>query len=294
MLEHSQFILGTAHIGNQYGLQAKDSAPLSPFEVKVLFNGIRKLGINYIDTALAYGQSQRLIGESINHQDWHIQTKIFANGFNLCNIENEIVSQISACRRALKTSEIHTILIHDAFELDNKRFIVLSQVLDKLVLNKSLERWGISIYSPKDFFRLRDVARFSVVQMPLNIIDQRAVSEEVIDICIKDKIEFQARSIFLQGLLLSKQLRMLSYFSEFDAIKKYEKFLTENDLDGLMANLSFLNSLGRHVRLVIGARSIKEATQILKTYSKTHNKLSFSNLFSSDLALIDPRLWDFK
>lgn len=294
MLELSQFILGTAHIGNKYGLQDKKVSHLYLDELKIFFSEINDLGINYIDTALAYGQSQKLIGENLAKKDWHLQTKIFANRVSSADLKQDILSQICECRRALMSTKIHTILIHDAFELGDKKFAIVSQILDKLVLNGDLVRWGVSLYDTEDFFRLSNVSSFSVLQMPLNIIDQRVVSEGVVDFCMAKEIEFQARSIFLQGLLVSKQLRELCYFSRFNTLKEYEKFLNENKIDGLTATLLFLKNLGQNIRLVMGPRSVQEVMQILNTYSRATKDLCFANLASTNLSLVDPRFWKLK
>ena len=70
--------LGTVKIGRDQGLKYPNRFKLpSDREIRALFEEARTLGINFIDTAPAYGTSEEKIGKLLpDRQDWIIGTKV--------------------------------------------------------------------------------------------------------------------------------------------------------------------------------------------------------------------------
>ena len=70
--------LGTVKIGRDQGLKYPNRFQLPhDHEILALFEEARTLGINFIDTAPAYGTSEEKIGRLLpDRQDWVIGTKV--------------------------------------------------------------------------------------------------------------------------------------------------------------------------------------------------------------------------
>ena len=70
--------LGTVKIGRDQGLKYPNRFKLpSDREIRALFEEARTLGINFIDTAPAYGTSEEKIGKLLpDRQEWIIGTKV--------------------------------------------------------------------------------------------------------------------------------------------------------------------------------------------------------------------------
>ena len=66
--------LGTAQFGLPYGL-ANKSGQVSIKEGELLLEAAKRFGINTLDTAIAYGVSEKRLGE-IGVADWRIISKL--------------------------------------------------------------------------------------------------------------------------------------------------------------------------------------------------------------------------
>lgn len=87
-------------------------------EVEVLLNGVLDLGINYIDTAPAYGLSEERIGQAIAHRrdEYLISTKVgetFEDGISRHDFsERAVRDSVSRSLRRLRTDVLDLVFIH--------------------------------------------------------------------------------------------------------------------------------------------------------------------------------------
>jgi len=85
--------------------------------VKNLFSACQDLGINFIDTAPAYGNSEERLGKLLaNKNDWLIMTKVgetFDNGQSSFNFSAEATRKSIECSlRRLKRDYLDMVLVH--------------------------------------------------------------------------------------------------------------------------------------------------------------------------------------
>ena len=129
-----------------------------------------------------------------------------------------------------------------------------------------------------------------VVQLPLNVFDQRMLDSGWIDF-LKKKVEIHARSIFLQGLLLRKKntvpKKFLKSKNEFN---NWFDWLKKNKISNLHACLQFIYSIKKVSKIVIGYENLAQLKEILKCKVK-NDKKNFRSLKVSKIKLIDPRKW---
>ena len=90
-----------------------------------------------------------------------------------------------------------------------------------------VKKIGVSIYNPAQFYKTLDIIDPDIIQFPLNILDQRFLNINFS--LFKKRIEFHARSIFLQGLLLNDIKKLPKFF--FPIKKKLVEINPENDLN---------------------------------------------------------------
>ena len=67
---------------------------------------------------------------------------------------------------------------------------------------KLIKKIGISIYNENSVRKLTQLDVIDIVQIPLNLCDRRFIRKKNMNFFKKKNIRVQARSIFLQGLLL--------------------------------------------------------------------------------------------
>ena len=110
--------LGTVKFGRDQGLKYPNRFKLPPdHEILALFEEARTLGINFIDTAPAYGTSEEKIGKLLpDRQNWVIGTKVgeeFRAGESQFDFSGAHTrDSVKRSLRRLKTDYLDLVLIH--------------------------------------------------------------------------------------------------------------------------------------------------------------------------------------
>lgn len=144
----SPFGLGTVKIGRNEGVKYPNAFEIpDDNQVKELLTTALDLGINLIDTAPAYGDSEKRLGLLLpgKREDWHIVSKVgeeFIDGISSFNFTPEHIEfSIKRSLQRLRTDYIDTVLVHsDGNDVENiKQHGVLEVLADikKLGLIKS-------------------------------------------------------------------------------------------------------------------------------------------------------------
>ncbi|MDG1026262.1 MAG: aldo/keto reductase [Gammaproteobacteria bacterium] len=110
--------LGTVKIGRNQAVKYPSGFSLpSDEEVSLLIAQAQELGINFIDTAPAYGSSEQRLGRLLtNREDWVICSKVgeeFASGQSYFDFSAEHTRlSIERSLRSIKTDYLDIVLIH--------------------------------------------------------------------------------------------------------------------------------------------------------------------------------------
>ncbi len=110
--------LGTVKIGRNQAVKYPSGFSLpSDEEVSLLIAQAKELGINFIDTAPAYGSSEQRLGRLLtNREDWIICSKVgeeFASGQSYFDFSAEHTRRsIERSLRSIKTDYLDIVLIH--------------------------------------------------------------------------------------------------------------------------------------------------------------------------------------
>jgi aryl-alcohol dehydrogenase-like predicted oxidoreductase len=93
---------------------------VSAEQVAALLNGALDAGLNVIDTAECYGQSEELIGKAVSHRrgEYHLFTKCgHASGFDLPDWDLRLLEQsIDRSLQRLKTDHVDLVQLHTCSE----------------------------------------------------------------------------------------------------------------------------------------------------------------------------------
>jgi spore coat polysaccharide biosynthesis protein SpsF (cytidylyltransferase family)/aryl-alcohol dehydrogenase-like predicted oxidoreductase len=210
-----KFVLGTVQIGMPYGIKG-DAFP-SENERKEMLKVAIGAGVKYLDTARIYGQSERLIGE-INHAGWKsrysVITKIkidnyINSGHQISSIKLFAEAELAKSRRALRLNFLDNVLVHEL----NDYFMGDGALRDYLTESKQkgeLGSIGVSVQSPEELRKALDEPDFELIQLPFNIMDWRweGLVEKLKERKRCSNLKVHVRSVFLQGLLLSKEAQL--------------------------------------------------------------------------------------
>tara|TARA_Y100000741_G_scaffold20344_1_gene15091 strand:+ start:335 stop:1213 length:879 start_codon:yes stop_codon:yes gene_type:complete len=282
--------LGTAKIGMNYGITSKNKS-ITYNDLTKIFFFLKKKKINSLDISPLYGNLFKKIKKH-NLKKLNITYKIYIKRKNFS--KNQIRDQVISDMKTLNLKKFETILIHNAHEINKKKLNKTLEVFKELKKDRLVKKIGISIYSRREFQKVSNKNKIDVIQIPLNIFDQRALHENWLNrMCNKKNIEIQVRSIFLQGILLCDLKKFNNIFIKSNpVIKKWNKFCNNNYNLKLINSINFIKNQKKIKKIIIGfedLNQLKENYKIMKTKTKKINYKIFS---SKSIDLIDPRRWN--
>jgi aryl-alcohol dehydrogenase-like predicted oxidoreductase len=150
-LDVSVIGLGTVKIGrNQQVKYPRGFEIPDDKAVTGLFELARELGINFIDTAPAYGSSEARIGELLpDPHDWVIMTKvgeIFENGESRFDFSAEHTRRsVETSLRRLRRDVLDVVLVHsDGNDMDIIKHTGAFEALEKLKQQGRVRAYGMS------------------------------------------------------------------------------------------------------------------------------------------------------
>jgi len=283
-------ILGTANFGNVYGVANKGTIK-SSIEAKELVLWAQSNGINDFDTAMAYGDAEAVLGNSLNLSIRpNIDTKL---DFDSCTSREQIVkSAMDSCKR-LKVDQLGTLYLHnDQLMGSSYQSEIVNGLKDVLDLGVA-RQIGVSVYEGSAISACKEVLpELQVFQVPENICDRRLYfSDELLDMAEAGNL-FIIRSVFLQGLLLMDPESIPVKLKQArDSINDLHRFCSDRSISVLDLCLAYIKSITWSDRYIVGVESIDQLKAITKA------SLSLPDGFGSLIQtlpehIVDPRKWE--
>jgi aryl-alcohol dehydrogenase-like predicted oxidoreductase len=282
--------LGTVQFGLKYGV-ANTGDRVSIEDAKVIVDRARQAGITTLDTAIAYGESESVLGE-IDVQGLNIITKLPAVPDDCRNVTQWVTTQIRQSLQRLQINRVHGLLLHRPSQLSESIGSELYAALQSLKVKGVVKKIGISIYGPAELAVLNGRYAFDLVQAPLNILDRSFVESGWAQRLKNQGVEVHTRSAFLQGLLLMPKGNRPVKFARWDVIwSEWDRWLAETGLSPLQACLRFTNALDCIDQVVIGVDSITQLKEIINSATGQLPSLpQFEKLL--DDRLVNPATWN--
>ena len=281
--------LGTVQFGLPYGI-ANQAGQVSRSEAKTMLQLALANGMDTLDTAIAYGDSEKCLGE-LGTQGFKVVTKLPALPDSCMDVSGWVEQQVNASLLRLGVSEVYGLLLHRSDQLIGSNGVALYKALQTLKENGQVKKVGISIYSPSELAVLMPRYRFDLVQAPFNLVDQRLYSSGWMQRLKDDNVEIHTRSAFLQGLLLMNQSDIPSKFLKWDSLwRTWHKWLADSRISAVQACLAFPLSFSEIDRVIVGADSVSQLSQIISATKRPTN-LNLPNMQCDDEDLISPARW---
>lgn len=282
--------LGSAQFGMSYGITNK-LGKVSKKEIQNILRYSKLIGINSIDTAQAYSNSESILG-NIGIKKFLISTKLLSfTRKKRLTIEDQINKTIESSLKKLKIEKLDTVFIHDPKELKSKKGDSILNALFKLKSKKLINQIGASLYTIKDLNYLTSEFNLDKIQFPYNVFDQRLKQHRYFEKLKKKKILIETRSIFLQGLLLENRKNTMKNFSSWKKDwNKWDIFLSKNNISPITACLDFVLKEKYINKILVGVQTTNQLKEIVKSLKLLKN-LNYEKLASSDIKLINPSIW---
>jgi aryl-alcohol dehydrogenase-like predicted oxidoreductase len=285
-----KFALGTAQFGLNYGI-ANQQGQVSRDEVKAILDLARDCGMDTLDTAIAYGQSEQRLGE-IGIENWQVVSKLPAVPEDCHDITNWVADAVNKSRQRLKVRSLYGLLLHRPQQLLEKDGDRLDNALQQLKQNGVVRKIGVSIYAPAELDTLFSRYQFDIVQAPFNIIDRRLIDSDWMSQLADQGTELHVRSVFLQGLLLVKPTDRPQKFTRWSVLwAKWDAWLKEVELTPLEACIGFVLSFKDIAKVIIGVDSLSHLREILMAAGSPMMHYP-AELKSSDQDLLNPARWN--
>lgn len=290
MVAISRLVLGSAQFGTDYGV-ANKSGKVPVADVHEILSLAKANGINFIDTAVSYGCSEKVLGE-LGVDGFSIITKLPPLHEIQDDIDRWVSDQVSASLARLREEKLYGLLVHRPSDLMGSRGEQLIEALLEIKGAGVIQKIGISIYNPGELDGLLDKIKIDLVQAPLNVIDRRLSSSGWLDHLKNIGIEVHTRSTFLQGLLIMDQRRIPQKFSRWmGLLDEWHERLKVMEVSPLAASLVYPLSLNQVDRVIVGVDSTVQLSEILQATIDADTRFDTSFMCSEDLDLINPSNW---
>lgn len=281
--------LGTVQFGLPYGI-ANQSGQVSRSEAKNMLQIAAKKGIDTLDTAIAYGESETCLRE-VGTQKFKLVTKLPAVPDGRGDINCWVHEQVAASFSRLGVDSVYGLLLHRPDQLLKTEGQLLFNALRELKETGLVQKIGVSIYTPDELDALIPRYRFDLVQAPFNLVDRRLHTSGWLKRLNDENIEIHTRSAFLQGLLLMPQDAIPKKFAAWsDLWNKWHDWLSHHSGSAVQACLAFPLSFPEINRVVVGADSVSQLEQII-TAATSVAPVDLPDLRCEDENLINPAHW---
>jgi len=283
----NRIVLGGAQLGLPYGI-LNGGETLSREEVARILDTAAGHGIDAIDTAIAYGQSESVIGETAQNR-FKIISKLPPIPSDVSNVSQWVRTQIDASLSRLKCTSLDALLLHRSQDLTEAHGAELYAAISSLKVEKIIQRFGVSIYAPDELTGIIETFDIDVVQAPLNVFDRRILG--VIDQLTALNIELHVRSVFLQGVLIAKPENRPQRFQPWsEHFARFDEWVLSTGLSAMACCLGFALQQTGVTKLVIGTTNPESLTEIMTSIPNMKLEVP-ADLQSSSEQLIDPRVW---
>ena len=281
--------IGTAQFGMCYGA-TNNHGQCTHSDIQQILQLAQRAGIDTIDTAAAYGASEQVLGNVLVEQltpAFRIVTKLPAS------------SQASAIKHGVQQSlvrlhqdHLYGLLTHQASMLLGEGGEAVWHVLVQLKEAGMVKKIGASVYTGAEIEQLLEKYPLDLIQLPINLFDQRLVHNGLLQQLKRAGVEIHARSVFLQGIILSDARQLPQPLSSLrEKLTLLQAFCHKQAITPLQAALAYVWHMPAIDRLIIGASSPMDFSNVLKAVQVLPTGLDFSPFMVDDNKLLNPSYW---
>lgn len=287
--------LGTVQFGTDYGI-SNAGGRVSAQEVAGILAYADSVGIDVLDTAAAYGDSETVLGRALWHDHrFRLITKIPAvdSALNSRQQREALRNSFRSSLDRLRLTSLYGVLLHRAADAGGASGASLAEALQELKQEGFARKVGISAYGADELETV--LANFipDMVQLPANAIDQRLLRSGWLARLDAMGVEIHLRSAFLQGLLLMPSDRRPCAFASYkEELGCFDRFCANHGLTPLEAALGYVRQLPGGV-VIVGVTSRAELEEIVRAMGVDRVPAldEYSVLASDREGLVNPSLW---
>lgn len=278
--------LGTVQFGLDYGVNC--GTRVTEEEVKKIIACFDNTKLTF-DTSPVYGESQNVLSKLINPG-----VKVISKTLSLK--DNSILAVMEGIDNTCKLfgENLYGIMIHDVSDILQENFSRLVEKLENL--RQVGIKIGVSVYSPEQFNIYKNKIKIDLVQIPLNLLDQRFDSKEFIE--SSKGVEIHVRSVFLQGLLLMEECKVPQALKNvLPSIGEIKNKAHDMNLEIYDLCLAYVFHKTWVNKVVIGLDNVYQARQLIQSIeslSVDDFNVDLKYLAIHDENIINPVNWKYE
>ena len=265
----SRIGIGTANFGMSYGIK---KIKVNKRKINKILNFASKKGINFIDTARIYGDAEKIVG----NYNYKIFTKLDTfnniNNYNKLSdnvLKKEVSVSINKSLKYLKRASLDVVLLHEWKQYYYKKGLIWKELLKFKNKGKIIEL-GVSVDNCNEAIEALNEEKIKHLHIPFNILDYRWNSLKFQKLLKRrPDVKIYARSIFLQGLLLSEKKFWPNWVNSNKILMKIKHLRRSLNLkSNLELCLRYVLSINWISHIILGVENEKQLKNILKISSK--------------------------
>lgn len=292
--------LGTVQLGMDYGIHNANGKPSLETSFRIL-DAAMAAGINTLDTAAGYGNSEEVIGAWLKtipeDQRPFIVTKAAKlDHSSLDALRADLKERVKTSRERLGLSQLPLLMLHNCEDyLCDKENVKL--VFEELKASGDILYSGISAYSNHDYGELA-ASGFDAVQIPVNIFDWGQIENGGLQKLKDSGMMIFVRSVYLQGLVFQDPETLPAHMAFCkETLVKFRTLCDKYQLSPAVLALSYVLSLPGVTSLVLGSETVEQVQQNAQllnttvTLSPAQMAEIRENFLNTNIKVLNPGLW---
>ena len=290
-----RLMIGTAQWGLNYGISNKDGQT-NISEIKRILELARCNDVISLDTAKAYGSSEKIIG-SLSNKCTEVTTKIQigCQKRNRKEIEDDIRESVYDSYEVMGKKPLRGVLVHDPKNLGGRGQSTGWEVLQAMKAEGYIIGIGLSIEDPSQAIYLSEEYNPDIIQMPMNVFDKRVVNSGALEGLKKRGVEVHIRSIFLQGLMLMNPEDIDPFFNPWKKnITDWQIYCQKRSMSRIEGALLPIIEEKDIDKFIVGIANYQQLKEILNAVNNLKRKKSGKDFSVNDNELINPSKWQIR
>ena len=278
--------LGTVQFRINYGV-SNTSGQTSQNQIQQIIELAKTASITTIDTASAYGDAEARLGQC-GLSSFKVVSKVKPIT-SQSNVNDYVTYDLDKTLKDLQLPAIYGLLLHNAQDFNH--YPELTAILKNKKAQGLVEKIGLSLYSPTQVSD--EMLCFAdLVQIPVNIFDQRFIKTGVLDRLKSKNIEVHTRSAFLQGLLLMSEGDWPAYFNPIKPqLEQFHQLAKKLNISPLSLALNYVINITQIDKVVVGINNLAQLEDILINIDNQNYDIDFGEISLQDERFINPANW---
>ena len=304
-LEVSEVAFGGVEIGMPYGLSVKSADDMiTEADAIRLLHASVDAGINFYDTARAYGASETVMGKAFidRREDVIIasKSKYFREPGkpmpSYAELKKIVVGSLHESLTELRTDHIDLFMLHQVDDeiLENED---VKKIFSDLKQSGVIRYTGASTYTTEQTATAVEAGVWDAIQLPFNLMDQR--QETVFDQAKQAGVGIIVRSVLFKGILTNQGRNLHPELKSVEEhVKHYDTMIGEKYPDLPTLATRFVLSFDAVSAVLIGMDRMEYLNHALKIANgKYLNEAELNEaqaLHFPDPEFLNLPLWDRK